>query len=270
MQFNIKANFPEVRVALDRIGKQARFATAVALTRTAQDVKADLRREMQRTFDRPTPYTLNSLFLSPATKARLEARVFFKDDFGTRPHYLLPQIEGGERPLKRFEQLLLQRGVLYRGERAVPGQGAKLDSYGNMSRGQIVQIISQLGAFNLAGASQNATNSKRSRAKRAKVRYFYARKGESRVGAGSWKHGDKTQHLASGIYAKTAGGDITPVLIFVGGAKYTPRFKFYPVAGATIARVFPAHFERELIKAIQTSGFKSAKTFVIRHPVDPA
>ena len=31
-------------------------------------------------------------------------------------------------------------------ERAVPGAAAKLDAYGNMGRGQIVQILSQLQA----------------------------------------------------------------------------------------------------------------------------
>ena len=51
-------------------------------------------------FDRPTRYTQNSLFLQPATKQKREARVWVKDT--ERPdHYLLPQINGGNRPLKR-------------------------------------------------------------------------------------------------------------------------------------------------------------------------
>lgn len=253
MQISIKTNFPDVQRRLDQLQKQTKFALAVALTRTAQDVRDDVRKEMRRAFDRPTAFTLNSLYLTRATKNKLEAQVFFKDGFSSKPHYLMPQIEGGSRPIKRFEELLKQRGVLRGNERAVPGQGARLDSHGNMSRGQIVQILSQLGAFNLAGASQNATSSKRSRAKRAKVSYFYSRQSEARIGLGSWKFGDKTQHLPTGIYAKTGRLSIKPVLVFVKGTKYRARLRFYAVAKSTVARVFPGHFDREFATAVRTA-----------------
>jgi hypothetical protein len=249
---SIKTNFPAVQEKLAELGKQGRYACAVALTRTAQDVKRDLVKEMAKVFDRPTRFTLNSLYLKPATKADLTARVWLKDEYGTQPNYLLPQIEGGNRVQKRFEVLLRQRGLLADSERTVPGAGAKLDGNGNMSRGQIVQIISQLGAFNLAGASQNATGSKRSKAKRAKGSYFYARRGEARTGRGSWKQGLKVQHLPTGIYLKTAEG-IKPVLIFVHGAKYRIRLHFVPVALGTIERAFPGHFAREYAKALRTA-----------------
>ena len=35
---------------------------------------------MQLVFDRPTPYTLNSTFVSPATKTKLKAEVKLKDE----------------------------------------------------------------------------------------------------------------------------------------------------------------------------------------------
>lgn len=250
---SIKTNFPQVQAKLSALGKQGRYAAAVALTRTAQDVQTDLRKEMSKVFDRPTRFTLNSLYLKRATKVTLTARVWLKDDFGTRAHYLMPQIEGGSRPQKRFEQLLRQRGMLADGERAVPGAGARLDAHGNMSRGQIVQIISQLGGFNLAGSNQNATDSKRSKRKRSQVSYFYARRGESRSGRGSWKHGAKVQHLPTGIYARTATGSITPVLIFVRTVKYRIRFHFTSVAVATVGRAFPRHFAREYATALRTA-----------------
>lgn len=249
---NITTNFPAVQAKLAALGKQGRYACAVALTRTAQDVRTDLRKEMVRVFDRPTRFTLNSLYLKPATKVDLTARVWLKDDFGTKPNYLMPQIEGGARPQKRFEELLRQRGLMSDSERAVPGAGAKLDAYGNMSRGQIVQIISQLGAFNLAGASQNATGSIRSKRKRAQAVYFYARKGEARTGARSWKRGEKVQHLPTGIYLRTAEG-IKPVLLFVQGAKYRIRLHFVPVALGTIDRAFPGHWHREYAQALRTA-----------------
>ncbi len=256
MQLSIQNNFPRIKAKIDALGKQARFATAVALTRTAQDVRVGLQKEMARAFDRPTRFTLNSLFLKPATKALLEATVWVKDT--ERPkHYLHPEIDGGPRPQKRFEDLLRQRGILGPNERTVPGKGAKLDSFGNMGRGQIVQILSQLQAFNLSGFDANATNSKRSRAKRAAVKYFYARKGEARQGGGSWKRGEKVQHLTSGIYAKTSKG-ITPVLIFVNRAQYKQRFRFYQVARKMAGDRFEANFAIEYQKALRTARWGSA------------
>lgn len=250
MHLTIKTNFPEVQRTIDALGKQVRYAAAVAMTRTAQDVKSALQREMSRAFDRPTRFTLNSLFLKPATKEKLEAQVFIKDS--NRPkHYLHPEIDGGNRPQKRFEELLRQRGLLGQGERTVPGGGARLDAFGNMGRGQIVSILSQLQAFNLAGASQNATGSKRSRARRAKVKYFYARQRESRVGAGAWKGGEKVQHLSTGIYAKTAIG-IQPVLIFVKAADYKKRLRFYETGEQVVKQNFEGHFNREYAKALAT------------------
>ena len=70
---------------------------ATALTRTAVEVKDALRAELPRVFDRPTPYTLNSLFVKPARADRLQAETYFKDDSagsGTpATKYLLPQVQ---------------------------------------------------------------------------------------------------------------------------------------------------------------------------------
>lgn len=255
MQLSIKTNFPQVQRRLDALGKQATFATAVALTRTAQDLKQEELKTMQRVFDRPTRYTLNSLVVIAARKDKLEASVFIKNT-ERHTHYLWPEIDGGRRPMKRFEQLLQQRGLIASSERLVPAAGAKIDAYGNMSRGQIVQIVSQLGAFNLSGHSANATNSKRSKAKRAAVQYFFARKGEARMGLGAWKRGEKVQHLPTGIYARTAQG-IVPVLIVVKTATYRKLFPFNEVGRRAVHERFEAHFEVEYAKALRTARWGS-------------
>jgi hypothetical protein len=251
MQIDVKDGLIGLQRKLDTLSRQTRFATAVTLTRVAQDVRAAERQEMQRVFDRPTRYTLNSLYVSPATKTRLEARVWVKDS--ERPsHYLLPEIYGGPRANKRFEDLLRQANILRGGERTVPGEGAKIDANGNMARSQIVQILSQLQAFNTSGFDANATGSRKSKAKRAAVRYFYAREGESRQGRGSWKHGEKAQHLRSGIYVAT-GGQVRPVLVFVKGAKYKTRFRFFEVAQRTVRAKFDGHFARAYADAMRTA-----------------
>jgi len=50
------------------ITKQIPFAMAKALTLTAIQAQTDIVQAMTQVFDRPTPYTLNSLYAQPATK----------------------------------------------------------------------------------------------------------------------------------------------------------------------------------------------------------
>lgn len=255
-QVNVTSNLPQVQAALAHDAKQAGFALVVALTRTARDIKPAEIEEMRSVFDRPTRYTLNSVYVDPATKAKPEARVWLKD--GDRPtHYLVPQIAGGGRPLKRFEEVMVQAGYMGRGERAVPGAGAQLDAYGNMSRGQIVQILSQLRAFNLAGSDQNATGSRRSRAKRAQVQYFLSRGRGAVTGRGAWKNGMKEQHLPRGVWMREAfgawGSAVKPVLLFVSRMQYRLIFKFREVAERVVARRFGGHFDQAYAQARRTA-----------------
>jgi len=257
MHIDVRDNFPEVKRLLGEQQRQMPFALALALTRTAQDVRKAEQAEMSSVFDRPTRFTLNSLFLKAATKQTLEARVWVKDS--ERPdHYLLPQILGGRRPLKRFEQLLVQRGVMRSDERAVPGNAAKLDGFGNMSRGQIVKILSQLQAFNLAGSSANASSGKRSKAKRARETYFVSTgKGTHPYGGHSWSKGRMAQTLERGVWVRTPhgvlGSKVAPVLMFVPRANYRVRWRFHEIADATYRRVFPRHLDAAVTQALATA-----------------
>ncbi|MGJ7544621.1 hypothetical protein [Variovorax sp. LT1R16] len=257
LSIDVRNNFPEVKRLLGEQQRQIPFALALALTRTAQDVKKAEEAEMRSVFHMPTPYTLRSLYVKTATKQTLTAHVWVKDS--ERPtHYLLPQINGGNRPLKRFEQLLVQRGVLLPSERTVPGDGAKLDSYGNMGKGQIVKILSQLQAFNVAGSTANASSSRRSKAKRARETFFVSTgTGKHPFGGHSWKKGRKAQHLPRGIWVRYSfgawGTAIKPVLLFVSRGTYRARFHFNDVAEATVTRVFPGHLQESVIRALATA-----------------
>ena len=257
LTIDVRHNFPDVKRELGEQQAQMPYALALALTRTAKDVKADQRTEMAAVFDRPTRFTLNSLYVKPATKQDLLARVWVKDS--ERPtHYLLPQISGGNRPLKRFEEMLVRRGWMLSSERAVPGEGAKLDSYGNISRGQIVKILSQLQAFYLAGSDANATGSKRSTSKRRREAYFVSTGvGTHPFGKRSWKRGLKQQTLPRGVWVRrpdgVLGSKVSPVLIFVKGAKYRPRYRFDEVAQATVTRVYAGHARDAVAQALRTA-----------------
>lgn len=264
MKINVAHNCAQVSSALASAARQVPFALARALTRTAQDVRTAERKEMEQVFDRPTRYTLNALFMRPATKQRLEAEVWLKEA-GSRPHFLLPQIEGGARPLKRFEQRLVMAGYMKATERAVPAAGARLDANGNMSRGQIVQILSQLKTAAVLGDFSNATNSKRSRAKRAQETYFAAGGRTTMEIEGGTRMvmrtsgARRTQHLPRGIWVRRNfgawGTAIKPVLLFVSKAQYRKRYRFYQVAQDVVARQFSGHFAQSWTDALKTARF---------------
>jgi hypothetical protein len=110
------------------------FATARALTLTARSASEAGRKEIPQVFKSPTPYTQNSIAFTPATKQSLTARVFVKDRVskgGASPaRYLLPEVRGGDRSLKRFEKALKSAGVMPPNLFAVPGGAASIDQYG--------------------------------------------------------------------------------------------------------------------------------------------
>lgn len=214
-------------------------AAATALTYTAKDAEAEVRRHLRSDFDRPTPYTLNSLFVRPARADKLFAEVLFKDDTagsGTpATKYLMPQVEGGRRREKRFEVALRLAGHLPAGWVVVPGQGARLDAFGNVSKGQIIQVLSQLRITLTAGFTRNLSFDARSaiRAQRkAGGRFFVVKPGAP---------------IEPGVYQREfLGRNITPVFIFVRSATYRPRLDFYGIVNKVAAERLPVHLMRAI------------------------
>lgn len=250
MQVKVTSDIERAMRGLDRRSKQVRYALAVALTRTAQDVRAAEYDEMRREFDRPTPYTLRSLYVKGATRANLQAVVWVKDDragSGTpATRYLLPQIEGGPRGLKGFEKALQRAGYMKHGDKAVPGQFARLDRYGNVSYGQLIQIMSQLRITLTSGHHRNISTDAKKAARavqRAGGQYFALPNGRGKLPPGIYQRRD----FAHGSAAPR------PVLVFVSGAAYRARFHFERVARRTISDKAGAHFIRAYREAQATA-----------------
>jgi hypothetical protein len=225
--------------------KQVKFATRLALTRTGQKTLEAEKREMRDVFSNPTPYTMSSLYLRPATATNLSAEVKLKDFAGKGTPaavFLAAQIKGGMRGQKRFERALQSIDALPPGYRVVPGAGAKLDAYGNISRGQIVQILSYFNTFPEAGYKANMSDKRRAALARGTARqqgytYFVGRPGD---------------RLPLGIYQRVSfsrGTAIRPILIFVRWAVYEAVFDFQDVAQRTIDREFASEFTKALIEA---------------------
>lgn len=223
-----------LRALRDIREKDVPFVTAYALTKTGQDIKAAEYASMQRVFDRPTRWTLNSLQLIPATKQRLSAEIGYRSFGGTPPdRYLGPQVEGGNRSHKSHEKALIAAGIMRGNEFAVPGQGAVLDAFGNMGTGQITRILSQLQASR--DPMQNMTQRSRKRAlRRAGGRYFLMR-GRS---------------VSDGIYLRSSERTIVPVLVFVRAPRYAPRYPFYGTGQQVFDERFAAHLRAGFQRAI--------------------
>lgn len=227
---------------LDRLEReQLPFAAALALTGTAQDVKQGLVEEMAAVFDRPTRWTLNSLFVEPATKETMKARVWMKDEApgnGGKPatEWLAPQVFGGSRKQKRSEKLLTDPGQLPPGQYILPGKGMKLDAYGNISRGTMNKILSGLGSQ--FDKYANSTDSRRSAGNLK--RYFILRKGNRPLGIA-----ERTGRGANGMRM---------VIAFGRRPEYSKRFDFFAVAERIAEDRLPIRFELALARALGTRG----------------
>lgn len=229
--------------------KQVRFATRLALTRTAQvAAKAEVK-EMRDVFRNPTPYTLNSVFVQAATTTRLQATVKLKDEATKATpavKFLAAQVSGGQRRLKRFEQALVAAGAMPVGYRAVPGKGAKVDSYGNMSRGQIIQILAFFRAFPEMGYKANMTAATKARLAR----------GTKRTAGFTYFAGSPGDRMPLGIYQRISfarGTAVRPVLIFVRSALYEARLDFKYVVEQTVKTEFAGEFNRAWAEALRTA-----------------
>jgi hypothetical protein len=82
IEIDLDANLRPMLDRLQNLQRQIPFVIASSLTKTAVKVKPEIRKEMERVFDRPTRYTLNSIFVQQAKKQdeNPTARVWLKDD----------------------------------------------------------------------------------------------------------------------------------------------------------------------------------------------
>ncbi|MCP4636005.1 MAG: hypothetical protein GY848_05985 [Methyloversatilis sp.] len=257
-----------VRQRVPRAAERALNDNAFAYRKRLQDV-------MRSNFDRPTPYTLRAFVVdkagaraarqaeslrimgqpAPAPSSRLEAHVRLSWDankqglepFDTIGH----QFTGGTPAFTGFERALRRIGVLPAGWHAVPGGGVRLNAYGNVSPGLIVQLISYFQAFGEQGYRANASERTRRRkagkgtvqftdlasreTRRVKtiagVEYFISRGRGEVTGARGWKSG-RMQHLPPGIYARTGihGSTLRCIYKFVPSTRYRQRVDILAVA----------------------------------------
>lgn len=251
MRISVDLRLDKLLAGLDDMArKQVPFVIAASLTDTAKDVQQAEIVEIKDSFDRPTPATLDSIYVRPATKQKFEAEVGIKSFMGKGVpaiKYLTAEVEGGQRRVKRFERALQAANLLPPGYFAVPGDAVQLDQYGNVPGSLIVQLLSYFKAFPEMGYKANMSDKRKAALakgnKKGKqgVAYFVARDG--------WLH--------PGIWARYAfghGSAVRPVLMYVRGAAYEKRFDFYYAAQQAIERSFERNLKTRWQQAWQSAS----------------
>ncbi|RAI42637.1 hypothetical protein [Rhodoplanes roseus] len=206
--------------AIDGASRQVPFVIAYALTKSMQDAREAERTEMVSVFDRPRAYTLNSMRVIPATKQTLTAELSFKT--GSRPasKWLAPEVTGGSRQVKAFERMLAAKGALKPGEFVVPGKGVRLDAQGNIPRATLMAIAQSLGIVASRPTRKGVP------AKRQQKPVFVVRSGL----------------LHPGVYQRSGGRGIVPLLLFVTSPTYEKRLHYYETARRVVPESFRRHF----------------------------
>lgn len=213
---------------------------ATALTRTAVKAREAIKQELVRSVDRPTAYTQRGIFMKPANAQNLQARIWYNDEFKgmnvPQARYLYPQIHGGKRVQKRFEKALEAKGAMPKGYMAVPTSNAPRDAHGNVSRGVIAQMVSQIGTELMSGYNSTISSNK------AKKRRAIGRAGGQYVAVPTQRG-----KLKPGVYLAVARnfgrkwglgrtGNLVPMFYYKPGVNYRARFRFYETAQQSIAR----------------------------------
>lgn len=239
MEMTVKVDSKATLAWFDTVQhRQIPFATSVALNKTARLAQADIKAEMQRVLDRPKPYTLGGTFVQNSNKQNLTAIVGLKDKASrgrAAATYLAPLVAGMPRRQTGWERALQGMGAIPSGMRAVPGQAAKLDAYGNMNRAQVTEIM---------GSLRSRMRSFKGKGKRAHASgYFVAMPGTSKS-------------LQPGIYLRIerAGESvIKPVVVFVNSTKYRHTLKLHDTVSRSVSRNYQREFDSALALALASA-----------------
>ncbi len=222
--------------------KQARYAAAVALTRTAKHVQVELAARLKSSLPGAGPYTttVKAQYVKPATVANLAARVGMKDQKpsrGTSPAMLVKEhFTGGRRGHKPMEVAMRAAGVLPAGWIVVPGAAMPIDRFGNPTRAAVAEI---------QGALKRgvAVVGRRGKTTVAKAYFVVTPGGSSRAA-----------HLAPGIWRRINNRAIAPVFLFVSaGAAYRQRIDLRRIAEGVASRRFAAEFSNAYRQALATA-----------------
>jgi hypothetical protein len=261
---------------LKTTGKQMPFAMSKAINATAFESRTDTLTEIKAKIDRPTPYTLQSIWVKVSTKKNLVAYVGLSDftpSKGTNYRDALGHLfTGGARVKKKSEYSLVNKGQFQGGRGFLGiGSGANADAYGNLSKSMIVTLMSYFNAFKEVGYKANMTDRKRKNLAKGKrivgplqpspykkingVVYFMSRGKGWFVGQGKGWAAGRNQPLGAGIWSKTGthGAVVKPIMTAIKQPTYKRLIDLPAIVDATVKRTFKKNFADAFAYAMKTA-----------------
>ncbi len=245
-ELSVRFELDQFNSAMKAIGsRHLPYAMMLALNETAKGGRLAVQKEMDRVFDRPTPYAKRGVVYDRATKDRLTAAVVVTGDRtkGALPAtaFLGPQIHGGQRTHKAFERQLVDRGLMERSEVAVPAARTPVDRYGNMTQGFLNRVMADLQIdYRGAGATRvrSAASLKRNQNYR-KARYFVPK---------------RAGHLFPGVWQRNPSDQsIFPVILFIRSESYRARLRLQEVVGRHVDESIEDNFIVAFAHAVRTA-----------------
>lgn len=251
-----EASINKIMDAVGRIDtiKDLPFIASTALNDTAFGALRKLQREIPSYIDRPTPFAINSLYVSKATKSRPEASIQWRAFGQRRPSVgraLYFQTFGGERKAKGFESALQVRLGLPWSTRVVPTKNAPIDGYGNVPGKVYTQVLSYLRA-NQSGIGDKPSGPLNARQRRARAKAAFK---VFAVYGGRIKGTGQPTRLPDGIWERQSfgalGSGFRQLFFFTTSVKYRSRFPADQIVDSYVVDAFPRHLEEAIDKAIK-------------------
>jgi hypothetical protein len=220
IQMSVHSNIDDTGRWIRDHSKQIRFATAVALTRTAKRLVPIMEAEVRKVFDRPLPFTVRAFGTTLATKQTLTSTLYIKPK---QAAYLRPNIDGGLRRQKSFERKLANESGV--DGYWVPGQGLRLSTAGNMTERQIKEIAASLSK---SGKYQDV--------------FVGVPRNMPSAPFGIWAR------VKRGRGRKATNG-LKPLLVRIPQPGYKKRFEFYEIGHHHAQRIFNEEFAKAFADA---------------------
>lgn len=195
----------QARAIRNRVDRNLKFGIARGLTQVAKFASEKMTQQLPEIFDRPTPFTQRAMGFAPASRTKMEARVFVRD---VQAQYLAKQETGGTRVPKPGSPINVPVGI-------------NINRYGNIARGGITRKRVRPDTFvsNQKGRTKHLPPGLYQRAKRTKRR------------DGTWGTGGALRQGGKGkkLGGKAARGATSLKLLvaFERQAQYEPRFRFH-------------------------------------------
>jgi len=230
--------------------RRLRAIAATTLTRTAKRLSKQWQGEIDRAIDRPVARTQKAVRIEPARADSLTAMVALKDAVGqgmAPGQYLQQHEHGGGRLVKKFEQALINSGAMPSGYITVPGRGAGIDGYGNVSRATIIAVIAQLGRDYSPGYQRVISKSS---AKRAAS---MARHGRRYI---VMPVGNKS--VSPGVYERRSDRTVSAVFLFKKMVSYSRKLTLQASAQELAPAIAAEEFDRALSESLARLAARGA------------